>query len=363
MIPNGLQRLLIEYLAELCKREGIKEIRSDSVTINAADLVELVTVALGISRALAFSDSLYRKDAIIIAGFNIGTAHEILSDMTEVPSEEETGFSVSSHIETSQKMRIVDRQLSDNKTLMMPVVELLLTIAILYLSKIGPLLSMYVCRQSLEPYRESMLKRGSSMRWAISNIKLYHTGCARDDWLISITKANNVERKIQLWRFLLSVCCVVPFVFWGMWSPDINPEPNEDMQHVLSVIGLVGSATWLIMSIFTQTEANKNKDILKDKAPENLADIDAPTDAKRLSIERFKIFLLLLIPIIYITSFFSVRFTDGGNYNSWIYTWVFEIGVGILWFAGELLEGTDMGWIIESTSFYMMGILSAVRLA
>jgi hypothetical protein len=350
-------------IVPMCKREGIKEIRSDSVTINAADLVELVTVALGISRALAFSDSLYRKDAIIIAGFNIGTAHEILSDMTEVPSEEETGFSVSSHIETSQKMRIVDRQLSDNKTLMMPVVELLLTIAILYLSKIGPLLSMYVCRQSLEPYRESMLKRGSSMRWAISNIKLYHTGCARDDWLISITKANNVERKIQLWRFLLSACCVVPFVFWGMWSPDINPDPNEDMQHVLSVIGLVGGATWLIMSIFTQTEANKNKDILKDKAPENLADIDAPTDAKRLSIERFKIFLLLLIPIIYITSFFSVRFTDGGNYNSWIYTWVFEIGVGILWFAGELLEGTDMGWIIESTSFYMMGILSAVRLA
>lgn len=354
-------------IVPMCERGGLNNICHGSVTISAADLVELVTVALGISRALAFSDSLYKDGAIIIAGFNIGTAHEILSDMTEIPSEEQTGFSTLSHIETSQKMRIVNRYLSDNKTLMMPIVELLLTIAILYLSKIGPLLSMYVCRQSLEPYRESMLKRGSSMRWAISNIKLYHTGCARDDWLISITKANHVELKIQLWRFLLMACCIVPFGFWGTWSLDINPEPNEDMQHVLSVIGLIGGATWLIMCIFTQTEANKNKSILRDKVPGNPAGIDGDvstsTENKRLSLEGLKTFLLLSIPIIYTTGFFSIRFTDGGNYNSWVYTWVFEICVGILWITGELLEGTDVGWIIESTSFYMMGVLSAIRLA
>lgn len=354
-------------IVPMCEREGAKDICYNSVAISATDLVELITVALGISRALTFSDSLYKYDAIIIAGFNISTAHEILSDMTEIPSEEQTGFSTSSHIETSQKVRIVDRYLSDNKTLMMPIVELLLTVAILYLSKIGPLLSMYVCRQSLEPYRESMLKRGSSMRWSISNIKLCHTGCARDDWLISITKATHVEFKIQLWRFLLMVCCIVPFGFWRTWSLDINPQPNEDMQYILSVIGLIGGATWMIMCIFTQTEANKNKSILGDKVPDNLADIDGDVSAnienKRLSLESLKTFILLSIPIIYITSFFSVRFTDGGNYNSWVYTWVFEICVGVLWITGELLEGTDMGWIIESTSFYMMGILSAIRLA
>jgi len=377
-------------IVPMCEREKIREICCDIVDISPADLVELITVALGIARALAFSDNLYEYDAIIVAGYNITTAHEILSDMTEVPAEEQVGFSTSSHIETSQKVRIVDRYLSDNKTLMMPVVELLLTVAILYLSKIGPLLSMYVCRQSLQPYREGMLKRGSSMRWAISNIKLYHTGCARDDWLMCITKASRVELKIQLWRFLLVACCIVPFGFWGVWSPEINPEPNEDMQHILSVVGLAGGATWLIMSIFTQTEANKNKDILRDNAgddvaksprspmnvgeitedtdemPEDLAEIDGVplgTKNKRLSLENARVFLLLLIPVIYVTSFFSVKFADSGNYGSWVYTWVFEIGVGILWITGELLEGTDVGWIVESTSFYMMGILSAIRLA
>jgi hypothetical protein len=363
----------------MCEHLNMPETYCNS-TISVHDLIELITVALGISRALVFSDSLYKDDAIIVAGFNIGTAHQILSDMTEVPSEEETGFSASSHIETSQKMRIINKTLSDNKTLMMPVIELLLTVAILYLSKIGPLLSMYVCRQSLEPYRESMLRRGSSMRWAISNIKLYHTGCAtsRDDWLMSITKANNIRPKIQLWRFLLLLCCIIPFGFWGMWAPDINPEPDTGMQHILSIIGLVGGITWLIMSMFTQTEADKNKDIAKfgKKAPkkqltvEDLSDIDRvlilPGEEIKLSQERkrrAKTFLLLSIPITYIISFFSVRFTDNGTYSSWIYTWVFEIGVGILWSIGELLEGTDMGWIIESTSFYMMGILSAIRLA
>lgn len=373
-------------IGPMCERLNITEIDGNP-KIGVHDLIELITVALGISRALVFSDSLYNDDAIIVAGFNIGTAHQILSDMTEIPSEEETGFSASSHIETSQKMRIINKTLSDNKTLMMPVVELLLTVAILYLSKIGPLLSMYVCRQSLEPYRESMLRRGSSMRWTISNIKLYHTGCAtsRDDWLMSITKANNIKAKIQLWRFLLLLCCIVPFGFWGMWAPDINPEPDTGMQHILSIIGLVGGITWLVMSMFTQTEADKNKDIAKfgkdvptrkqvNNTLENLANVDTEEasisdsveDVKLLREERnmrTKTFLLLLIPITYIASFFSVRFTDNGTYDSWIYTWVFEIGVGILWSVGELLEGTDMGWIIESTSFYMMGILSAIRLA
>jgi hypothetical protein len=79
--------------------------------------------------------------------------------------------------------------------------------------------------------------------------------------------------------------------------------------------------------------------------------------------KRTKGFLLLLIPIIYMVSFFSVKLADDGSYGTWVYAWVFEIGCGVLWGVGELLEGTDMGWIIESTSFYMMGILSAIRLA
>jgi hypothetical protein len=355
----------------MCKRLNVERISDGSTTISVDDLVELITVALGISRALAFSDSLHMRDAIIIAGFNIGTAHEILSDMTEVPSEEQVGFSTSSHLETSQKARIVDRSLDDNKTLMMPIIEVLLTVAILYLSKIGPLLSMYVCRQSLAPYRESMLKRGSSMRWSISNIKLYHTGCvtSRDDWLMSITRAHNIEFKIHLWRFLLVLCCAVPFGLWKMWGPDINPDPDTEMQHILSIVGLAGGITWLTMSIFTQTEADKNKDILEEipqqTSPDRLMyiddeDVDEKLHKKR--IERLKIFLLLLIPITYVISFFSVRFLDDGSYSSWVYNWIFEVGVGMLWITGELLEGTDMGWIIESTSFYMMGILSAVRL-
>lgn len=381
---SGAVDRLIGRIGSTCEHLNITEIHCGS-TIGVNDFIELTVVALGISRALIFSDKLYNGD-IIVAGYSIGTAYQILSDMTEVPSEDVTGFFASFHIETSQKMRIINRTLSDNKTLMMPVVEMLLTVVILYLSKIGPLLSMYACRQSLGPYRESALRRGSSMRWSISNIKLYHTGLpiSRDDWLMSITKADDIKAKIQLWRFLLLLCCIVPFGFWWMWAPDIAPEPDIGMQRILSIIGLVGGITWLIMSMFTQTEANKNKDMVKSEknvptakkqvndSLEDLAGIntsevvsDEMKEAKLLREERkkrTKTFLLLLIPITYITSFFSVRFTDNGTYDSWIYTWVFEIGVGILWGVGELLEGTDMGWIIESTSFYMMGILSAIRL-
>jgi hypothetical protein len=366
---------IFSRIGPMCKREGIDGICCGSVTINATDLIELITVALGISRALAFSDSLYNNGAILVVGFDIAVTHEMLSDMTEVPSEEQMGFSAS-YRESSHRDRIININLNDNKTLIMPIIELSLTIIILYLSKLGPLLSMYVSRQSMASYRESTLRRGSSMRWSISNIRLHRTGISRDDWMMSITSRAGIN--IQLWRFFLVLCCIVPFGFWAMWASDVSPQPDPKIQRILPVIGLVGGIIWMIMCIFSQLEDDKNKDIAKygkyitSKIDDtnlmgndtNLANDEGYKELLRKEgRKRTKGFLLLLIPIIYMVSFFSVKLADDGSYGTWVYAWVFEIGCGVLWGVGELLEGTDMGWIIESTSFYMMGILSAIRLA
>jgi hypothetical protein len=366
---------IFSRIGPMCKREGIDGICCGSVTISATDLIELITVALGISRALAFSDSLYNNGAILVVGFDIAVTHEMLSDMTEVPSEEQMGFSAS-YRESSHRDRIININLNDNKTLIMPIIELSLTIIILYLSKLGPLLSMYVSRQSMASYRESTLRRGSSMRWSISNIRLHRTGISRDDWMMSITSRAGIN--IQLWRFFLVLCCIVPFGFWAMWASDVSPQPDPKIQRILPVIGLVGGIIWMIMCIFSQLEDDKNKDIAKygkyitSKIDDtnlmgndtNLANDEGYKELLRKEgRKRTKGFLLLLIPIIYMVSFFSVKLADDGSYGTWVYAWVFEIGCGVLWGVGELLEGTDMGWIIESTSFYMMGILSAIRLA
>jgi hypothetical protein len=203
---------------------------------------------------------LYNNGAILVVGFDIAVTHEMLSDMTEVPSEEQMGFSAS-YRESSHRDRIININLNDNKTLIMPIIELSLTIIILYLSKLGPLLSMYVSRQSMASYRESTLRRGSSMRWSISNIRLHRTGISRDDWMMSITSRAGIN--IQLWRFFLVLCCIVPFGFWAMWASDVSPQPDPKIQRILPVIGLVGGIIWMIMCIFSQLEDDKNKDIAK----------------------------------------------------------------------------------------------------
>ena len=341
-----------------CKRYDIEEIRVPHLggehKIKPFTLVELVVIGFGIRRAIMCSDIIYnQRDGIVIGGYNIGTAHEILADITQIPSEEQMGFSRSSHIETSQHDRMVHEKFVDYKTMAIPFLEILLTTAILYLSKIGPLLSMYVCRQSLAPYRESILRRGSSMRWTVSDVRLYHTGTSRDDWLISIVKADNYKKKIWIWSNLLVISCVVPFVSWGFWSTKINANPDPDMQRTLAWIGVIGGVSWLMLSMFTQIGTNKSA--------HNRVEWSISTILATFTSDKRQIFSLIFVLLLFVIALFVVIFLDIGY--GIVYNWIFEIGVGIIWLGGEIYEGTDVGWILESTSFFMMGLLSAIRLA
>jgi hypothetical protein len=335
--PNVSRRSSINVRRNVTQPD---DIAMENITgvIGPDEFVELLVVALGIRRAMDMSKDII-DGGIVIAGYNTSTAHEIVADLTELPAEEHTGYSRTSFIETTNRDRIIDKKVDDRKTLLMPLLEVALTLGILYFSSIGPLLSMYVSRQFLAPYRESTLRRGSSMKWSIKNVKLRHTGVARDDWLVSIKPADNVIKRLQWWKILTFICCIVPFMPVQWWVR-VSLSSNSDMERAVSLLGIIGTFMWIGASCFAEREGIRN------------------SGEKFIYIKS----LIVLFPLVYITTFFFAAIFCDINSYPWLYKWFFEITVGLIWMIGEIMEGKQSAWIVESTSFFLMGVLSAFRL-
>lgn len=301
-------------------RLNIRELSVDGISVDANNVMFPITLYFGIVRTLEASDQIYAHNSIVVSGYNSKIGHEIMDDMSLVPSEQKMGYSERYIMESANSMRVVRRKIHDSIGLAILLLDVALSLAIMALSGLGPVLSMYASRRMTAPYRDSVLRMGTSLRWSVSDMTMLFTGSARDDWMLMIKPRSEVDRNIVLFATVPLLQTIGVWTAWVFFHPTITPI--SDMGLVITICGCVMCVTWAIACM---------------------------TIAKQRTMD----FVFCSVsPAILAVSMAC------GNELDWTYTYLFEAIYFALWLYGEITSS----WMTESTGLFMLGLLGALRL-
>ncbi|CDH54023.1 predicted protein [Lichtheimia corymbifera JMRC:FSU:9682] len=343
-IPEMLRRLECDTFEVETDREMVK--------YSIDDLSGAFLVYFGIERALAMSESLYHEDSLVFMGYNASTGHDVIRDLTEVPSQNVDGFSSRLVIESTSKVREVRKEIEPSHIFRLAIVlDTVISVAIMLLTFIGPMLSMYGARLWTSSYRESYMRMGTTMRWSVSQVSMMHSGTARDDWMVCIKPVKRNERYLQtLGFFLLSfVASVTTIILWPFFHPTLA-FPLSTFSRAICIISCVVGVPWVILA---QT-------VFKEKAAEEDDDDDNKEAKKKGKGLLDKIFSIRSVHSVINIGFVSLLIIFAGIEveRSWLYLYVLEAIYALQWLCGELTDE----WVYESTALFMLGALSALRL-
>lgn len=339
-------------IPDMLRRLEYHTFEVEKVNYSIDDLSGAFLVYFGIERALAMSKSLYEDDSLIFMGYNASTGHDVIRDLTEVPSQNVDGFSSRLVIESTSKVREVRKEIEPSHIFRLAIVlDTVISVAIMLLTFIGPMLSMYGARLWTSSYRESYMRMGTTMRWSVSQVSMMHSGTARDDWMVCIKPVKRNERYLQtLGFFLLSfVASVTTIILWPFFHPTLA-FPLSTFSRAICIISCVVGVPWVILA---QT-------VFKEKAAEDDDDDDNKEAKKKGKGLLDKIFSIRSVHSVINIGFVSLLIIFAGIEveRSWLYLYVLEAIYALQWLCGELTDE----WVYESTALFMLGALSALRL-
>ncbi|CDS07541.1 hypothetical protein LRAMOSA01490 [Lichtheimia ramosa] len=340
-------------IPDMLKRLGYTsfEVENDGASVNYSidDLSGAFLVFFGIKRAMAMSHSLYEHDSLIFMGYNASTGHDVIRDLTEVPSQNVDGFSSRLVIESTSKVRVVEKDIEPSHIFRLAILlDTVISIAIMMLTFIGPMLSMYGARLWTSSYRESYMRMGTTMRWSVAQVSMMHSGQARDDWMVCIKPVSRRNRYVQtMGFFLLSLLSsVATIVLWPFFHPTLV-FPFTTFSRAICIVSCIVGVPWVILA---QT-------VFKAKASD---DDEAEAEKKKGQGLLSKIFSIRSVHSVINIGFVSLLIIFAGVEleRTWLYLYVLEAIYALQWLCGELTDE----WVYESTALFMLGALSALRL-
>ncbi|KAI9311036.1 hypothetical protein BX666DRAFT_2032309 [Dichotomocladium elegans] len=293
-----------------------------------------------------------RTRGLVFMGYNVNVGHELIHDIIEIPTLNGHGYSSAQLIESTQKERLIVREVTFSSVFSTSIfLDLALAVAIMLLSGIGPILSMYTARLVTSPYRESYLKMGTSMQWAVGQAVMFHSGKARDDWMVGIRPVDHAKRAIAQFFGMAATSCVIPVVLWvspiSVWNQfriDSEGEnhliPNTAFGQLICIMGLVVGFAWVFVSFLShKTEI-------------------AVFEKKNWSWTLVPGLVAHILINVSLTSL-PVAMIYGGVEAHWVYLYLLEGIYFCHWLAGELCGW----WVYESTALFMIGVIGAIRLS
>ncbi|KAI9311035.1 hypothetical protein BX666DRAFT_2000129 [Dichotomocladium elegans] len=331
----------------MLRRLGITQFKIPSSTLDFTieDVTRATILYLGIKRAVEFSRRIYEENALVIMGYNINVGHEVVTDITEIPTTLTSGFSSKTVLESTNAKRFIEKIVEPNSIFILAIaIDIILAAGIMILSKLGPILSMFTSRRMTAPYRESYLRMGTTMRWSINDVCLFHSGTARDDWMVCLRPTKKVNRSIFGFLVLACISSFLSVVIWVLPSsnqqimnPDLLP-PGEPLINIFGksvcLFSLIVGIPWVFMTQFVQN--NNDMSVLHR--------LRTTTTIHTI----VNIALVSLLPAL-VFSNVEIR---------WVYIFLLEAVYFAQWLFGEIANN----WCYESTSLLMIGVLGAVRL-
>ncbi|KAI9311034.1 hypothetical protein BX666DRAFT_2000122 [Dichotomocladium elegans] len=319
---------------------------------------------------------------LVFMGNNVDVGHELIKDIVEVPSLNDQGYSSAQLIEGTKKERINIKEVDLNIIFITSIMlDAALAVAIMLLSSIGPILSMYTAHMVTAPYRESYLKMGTSMRWSVGQATMLHSGTARDDWMVAINPIEKMRTSILIFTLVAFTSCALPIIFWfvplSVWKSfryddegNNNLQPNTEFGIMIAALGLVVGSLWVFLSLLNRdknfgrkqvpstnqesqselgnaTGGNQNATAGSDNAKEKQG--PSRSTVPKLWAHIISCIFLTSIPLI-----LAMR----GVEEHWVYLYLLEFLYFFQWLYGELKRE----WEHESISLFMIGIVSAIRL-
>ncbi|KAJ8653599.1 hypothetical protein O0I10_010749 [Lichtheimia ornata] len=335
-VMNEVMDRISSRVPGMLERLELTTFKVGNDTYSIPDLERAFIICFGILRAMLMSNHIYNGKGLVAMGYNINVAHELVQDVSQTPAHD-TSYSSRLVIESSTKRRLIDTYIDDSHVFFGLLLDFFLSSSIMLLSGIGPILSMYAARLLTAPYRESTMRMGTSMSWAVSRAMLYNTGEARDDWMACILPHKEKGWDRMTWFNTLNILSSFgPILLWIFHHPPTSTISSMGWLIISSSMAL--GIVWLqsVKSMERQKFLEKSKAeqemILSNKGVFNVAHVCAAS---------------VLFPLV----LFSMN-------NNWVWLYLLEAIYTLQWLFGEMTSE----WIHKSTALFMLGMLSAVRL-
>ncbi|KAI7879490.1 hypothetical protein K492DRAFT_178602 [Lichtheimia hyalospora FSU 10163] len=334
-VMNEVMDRISSRVSGMLSRLELNEFKVGNEIYTIPELERAFIISLGIIRGMLMSDHIYNDQGLVVMGYNINVAHELVQDVSQTPAHD-TSYSSRLVIESSTKKRLIDTHIHDNHVFFGLLLDFFLSTSIMLLSGIGPILSMYAARLLTASYRESTTRMGTSMSWAVSRAMLYNTGEARDDWMACILPHKRGWRRMSWFNSLNILSSFGPILLWIFHHPSTSSVSNTDWL-IISLSMMLGIA-WLqaVKSMEQQKLMEKSKSeqerISSNKGLFNVAHVCAAS---------------ILVPLV----LFNMQ-------SNWVWLYMLEAIYTLQWLFGEITNE----WMHKSTALFMLGMLSAVRL-
>ncbi|KAI9312522.1 hypothetical protein BX666DRAFT_1988115 [Dichotomocladium elegans] len=304
---------------------------------NISDVTRSFVIYFGVDRAVKMSRKIYKEDGLVLMGYNIAVGHDLVRDLSQLPAKTQIGYSSRLKVENTTESRLVEVAVNDKRVYYSIVFEAALSTAILALTGIGPVLSMYAARWLTKRYRSSPLEMGTSLNWSVSEVILHYTGLARDDWMACVTPVPQVHRMIEWFDLLAFLSTFAPVLTWLFVHPNMQGSISP-LGHAISVLGLLIGLPWVIALLTLRAEGRQGNHLG--------AKIERPVQ---------KVLRCGLVAIALCVLPGMVRL---GYVRDWVYLYGLELLYASQWCYGTTQREPSH----QAVALFMLGILGAVRL-
>ncbi|KAI9311056.1 hypothetical protein BX666DRAFT_2000327 [Dichotomocladium elegans] len=303
---------------EFIPEDGEASLMGDQKAVYTAnDVFRAFIFCFGTMRAVIMSEHIFRDKGLILMGYNISVGREIVSDLSQMPTKDQVGYAPRLQVSSE---RLLDTVISDDHVFFGLALDVVLSTTIASLTGLGPTLSMYVSHLLTSRYRESTLRMGTSMSWAVGRVRLLNTGTARDDWMACILPARR-PNATRIFQTLAAAGVFCPVAAWLYWQHPVGPLDNLG-KRIVNYSVLSGLA-WLC-AIYSM---NKDKHF-------------SPMMMIGYSISFIPLLILLIC-----------------NISQWRF-----IGLEVLYAALYLYGERNGIWAYRGSSLFALGIVGALRL-
>ncbi|KAI7878922.1 hypothetical protein K492DRAFT_196424 [Lichtheimia hyalospora FSU 10163] len=337
-LPDMLMRLE-------CKSFAV-EMDGELVDYMICDLEDAFIVFFGIKRALSMSDTLYNHGSLIFMGYDASIGQDVIHDVAEVPFQDIGGFTGKYVNEKTSKAYMLENDTGPSHIIWVALLfDALISVAIMLLTLIGPMLSMYGARLWTSSYRESHMRKGTSMSWSVSQVSMMNTGQARDDWMACIKPLPRYNRLLLTMSFFLLslMSSTATIILWPFFHPTLV-FPFSTFSRAICITSCIVGVPWVIVA-HTMFKAKTSDDNEAEKKKKSLLSNIFSIRTVHSIVNIGFVSLLIICAVI-------------GLENSWLYLYGLEAVYALQWLYGELTDE----WMYESTALFMLGALSALRL-
>ncbi|KAI9311033.1 hypothetical protein BX666DRAFT_2000121 [Dichotomocladium elegans] len=332
---NEVMDRIHSRIPDMLRRLSVTKFVVDGDVFGVEDVTRAFIIYFGIQRAIAMSQFIHDEKALVLLGYNISVGHELIRDLTEIPSTSSSGYSGRLVLESSTNIRVVDKEIEPSHIFQIAILlDAVLSICTMILSGLGPVLSMYTSRRMTAPYRESFMQMGTTMRWSVSKVSMLHSGTARDDWMVCLHPAKNVRFSIFGFfslSFIATFGSIIAWPFFNATTPSVN-----ELGRMLVILSSVVGIPWVILA--QQVQINTTRYFSWQRI---------------VSMDTVHSFINLVF-VIALTATVAKEIV-----TPWVFLYLFEYLFLLQWLYGELFDN----WVYESTSLFLLGVLGAFRLS